>query len=92
MIPIHELLARIRWDPEFGCARFEIAYLDRKRKALVRLPLERTRMSAGERFAFEALEEDGSVHSVPYHRVRAVWRDGKLIWSRGSAAAARASR
>ncbi|TAK80392.1 MAG: DUF504 domain-containing protein [Betaproteobacteria bacterium] len=82
MIPIHELLARIRWDPGFGRARFEIAYLDRKRKALVRLPLERTRMSAEERFAFEALEEDGSVHSVPYHRVRAVWRDGELVWSR----------
>jgi uncharacterized protein (UPF0248 family) len=52
MIPIHELLARIR-------------------------------IAAGERFGFEALEEDGSVHSVPYHRVRAVWRDGELIWSRG---------
>ena len=89
MIPIHELLARIRWDPEFGRGRFEIAYLDRKRKALVRLPLERTRMSAEERFAFEALEEDGSVHSVPYHRVRAVWRDGELIWSRAPAPSSR---
>jgi uncharacterized protein (UPF0248 family) len=82
VIPIHELLARIRWDPEFGRGRFEIAYLDRKRKALVRLPLERIRVSPVERFAFEALEEDGSLHSVPYHRVRAVWRDGALIWSR----------
>ena len=25
MIPIHELLARIRWDPEFGRARFVVA-------------------------------------------------------------------
>lgn len=83
MIPIHELLARIRWDPAFASARFEIAYLDRKRKALVRLPLERIRMTE-DRFGFEALEEDGSVHSVPYHRVRAVWRDGELIWSRQS--------
>ena len=33
---------------------------------------------------FEAIEEDGSVHSVPYHRVRAVWRDGELIWSRNA--------
>ena len=81
MIPIHELLARIRWDPAFAAARFEIAYQDRKLKALVRLPLERVRMTE-DRFGFEALEEDGSVHSVPYHRVRAVWRDGALIWSR----------
>ena len=47
-----------------------------------KVPLERIRTSAGDRFGFEALEEDGSVHSVPYHRVRAVWRDGELIWSR----------
>jgi uncharacterized protein (UPF0248 family) len=84
VIPIHELLARIRWDPQFGSARFELAYLDRTRKALVRLPLERIRTRQGEeaRFGFEALEEDGTAHSVPYHRVRAVWRDGELIWSR----------
>jgi len=63
VIPIHELLARIR-------------------KTLVRLPLERIRLSAQDRFGFEAMEEDGSAHSVPYHRVRAVWRDGELVWSR----------
>lgn len=38
MIPIHTLLARIRWDPEFGRGRWEIAYLDKTRPALVRLP------------------------------------------------------
>jgi uncharacterized protein (UPF0248 family) len=82
MIPIRELLARIRWDPEFGRARFEIAYVDHKRKALVRLPFERIRMPEEHRFTFEALEDDGSVRSVPYHRVREVWRDGELVWSR----------
>lgn len=82
MIPIHELLARIRWDPEFARGRLEIGYLDRNRKAIVRLPLERIRMSSLDRFGFDAIEEDGSVHSVPYHRVREVWRDGELIWSR----------
>jgi uncharacterized protein (UPF0248 family) len=33
-------------------------------------------------FGFEAVEVGGSVHSVPYHRVRQVWRDGELIWRR----------
>jgi uncharacterized protein (UPF0248 family) len=86
VIPIHDLLARIRWDPQFARGRFELAYLDRNRKALVRLPLERIRTQASNRFGFEALEADGSVHSVPYHRVRAVWRDGELIWSRHATA------
>ena len=29
MIPIHELLNHIRWDPEFGRGHFELAYWDR---------------------------------------------------------------
>ena len=82
MIPIHELLARIRWDPEFGKGRFELAYLDRPTGALVRVPLERISMTPGAHFSFDAVEADGSVHNVPYHRVREVWRDGTLIWSR----------
>ncbi|HYX67154.1 MAG TPA: DUF504 domain-containing protein [Burkholderiales bacterium] len=84
MIPIHELLARIRWDADFGAARFEIGYLDHQRSALVRLPLERIHFSAGQESSFEAVEEDGSVHRVPFHRVRAVWRDVELIWSRAA--------
>lgn len=82
MIPIHELLARIRWDPAFGKGRFEIAYLDHVGPCLVRLPLDRIVISEGEHFTFDAIENDGSVYTVPYHRVRAVWRDGQLIWSR----------
>ncbi|MFW5774687.1 MAG: RNA repair domain-containing protein, partial [Chitinivibrionales bacterium] len=29
MVPIHQLLSRIRWDPGFGDASFEIVYEDR---------------------------------------------------------------
>lgn len=82
MIPIHELLARMRWDREFAHARYVIAYLDHKRDTLVRVPFERIRMPQDHGFAFEAVEDDGTLHSVPYHRVREVWRDGVLIWSR----------
>ena len=82
MVPIHELLARIRWDPEFGRARFEIAYLDHAKSALVRVPMERVRIPEAHRFALEAVEDDGSVHGIPYHRVREVWRDGERIWQR----------
>jgi uncharacterized protein (UPF0248 family) len=27
-------------------------------------------------------EEDGTLHTVPFHRVRKVWRDGMIIWER----------
>lgn len=82
MIPIHELLARIRWDREFGKGRFELAYEDKIEHRLVRVPLERIRIEAGQHFCFEAAEADGTLHTVPYHRVREVWRDGTLIWAR----------
>ena len=82
MIPIHELLHRIRWDREFGKGAFEVGYDDHVAGRLVRVPLARVHLEAGERFAFEAVEDDGSLHLVPFHRVREVWRDGELIWQR----------
>lgn len=84
MTPIHELLARIRWDREFGAARFVIGYYDRITGTEVTVPFERIRFEPGERAAFEAVEPDGAVHSVPFHRVRSVWRNGELIWRRPS--------
>ena len=32
---------------------------------------------------FDVVDEEGVTHSVPYHRVREVWRDNELIWRRG---------
>lgn len=82
MIPIHELLARIRWDSEFARARFVIGYWDRVTGAEVKVPPERIHIEPGAHFSFEAIEADGTPHTVPLHRVRSVWRNGELIWSR----------
>lgn len=82
MQPIQDLLHRIQWDPVFGQGLFEIGYLDRLAHSVVRVPWARVRLAPGEHFALEVEEEDGSLHMVPLHRVRAVWRDGVLIWQR----------
>jgi uncharacterized protein (UPF0248 family) len=82
MIPIQDLLHRIQWDRDFGAADFEVGYLDRIAGAIVRLPLRRVHFPKGEHFAVEAIEDDGSLHTVPLHRVRSVWRNGELIWAR----------
>lgn len=82
MIPIQDLLHRIRWDRAFGAAKFEIAYRDRVGGTLVGVPFSRIRFPSGDHFAFDALESDGSGHNVPLHRVREVWRNGELIWRR----------
>ena len=80
MVPIHQLLARIEWDPHYARGAIEIAYLDRRKTGLVRVALER--ILARSAFGFEAEQEDGTVQSIPYHRVREVRRDGVVIWSR----------
>ena len=82
MTPIQDLLHRIRWDPEFGKGEFEIGYEDRLAGRIVRVPFRRVHLERGAHFAFDAVEDDGSTHSVPFHRVREVWRDGELIWQR----------
>ena len=82
MIPIHALIARILHDPEYGSGHWEISYLDRARPDLVRVPLAHvgTRHHIG--FVFDVVDEDGVERSIPYHRVRIVWQNGKMVWSR----------
>ncbi len=82
MIPLHELLGRIRWDPKFGRGEFRIGYLDHGRDGLVYVPLAEVRPDEESHFGFEVTDEDGVTHSVPYHRVKEVWKDGALIWHR----------
>lgn len=82
MIPLHELLSRIHWDPNFGRGEFKVGYLDHVRHELVYVPLQDMRPDTNSHFCFEVTDEEGFVHSVPYHRVKEVWKDGALIWHR----------
>jgi len=82
MIPLHELLNRIHWDPEFGRGEFRIGYLDHVAHELVYVPLNGVQRAPDSHFCFEVTDEEGIAHSVPYHRVKEVWKDGVLIWRR----------
>ena len=82
MIPLHELLSRIHWDPEFGRGDFTLGYYDRVRREMIYVPLMEVQQEPDSHFCFEVTDEDGIVHSVPYHRVKEVWKDGALIWRR----------
>ena len=84
MIPIRSLLDRIRWDADFGRGAFTIGYYDRVERRIIQVPLARIHLDPGNHFSFSAVEEDGSVHEVPFHRVREVYRDGTLIWQRSA--------
>ena len=82
MVPIHELLNRIRWDPEFGRGHFEIGYHDRHEAVLQRVALQAVSFPEGDRHTFEVVDEAGQVRRIPFHRVREVVKDGHVIWQR----------
>ncbi len=82
MQPIHELLARIRWDADFARAKFSIGYWDRVAGRVLRVDLRELAWDADNPSFFGLLDADGMTHEIPFHRVREVWRDGRLIWER----------
>lgn len=73
MIPIHELLNRIRWEPQFGQGRFAIGYFDRVTGRVIVVPFDEIRCEPGDHFAFQCMDADSATHNVPLHRARAVY-------------------
>lgn len=82
MIPIQNLLSRIRWDQEFRQAEFSIGYYDRLQRRLIEVPMRDLQFSAEDHFAVWITDSQGQPHQVPLHRIREVRRNGLLIWQR----------
>ncbi|HHY84506.1 MAG TPA: DUF504 domain-containing protein [Verrucomicrobia bacterium] len=82
MIPIHELLSRIRWDPEFAKGNFQLGYYDRTEDRIVTVPLKEVLFPPENPSCFEVVGPDGRIHKVPFHRVREVYKDAQRIWHR----------
>src|SRR6516225_8620942 len=69
MIPIHELLNRIRWDPEFAKGNFELGYYDRTENRIIMVPLKEVTFPTESPSTFQLVDPEGQVHRVPLHRV-----------------------
>lgn len=82
MIPIRELLDRIRWDKAFGAAEFALGYYDRVERRIIVVPFRAIQFDPGDHFSFQLMDDEGGIHTVPLHRVKEVYRDGRLIWQR----------
>jgi uncharacterized protein (UPF0248 family) len=82
MLPIHKLLSRIRWDPRFRAGRFELGYFDRRARCILTVALEAIHFPTDRPRIFELVDEAGERHRIPFHRVRRVTRDGRVIWER----------
>ncbi len=82
MIPIHELLNKIFWDSEFGKGIFEIGYYDRMERKIIRVSFKKILLEKGNHATFQLMDVHGELQTIPFHRVREVYKDGDLIWSR----------
>ncbi len=82
MIPIHELLSRIRWDEAYGKADFVIGYYDRVEERIITVPLKELYFDGEDHFDFQLLDEEGVTHTIPLHRIRQLFRNGELVWQR----------
>ena len=82
MMPIHELLSRIRWDAEFARGRFELGYFDRVEKRVILVPFQALEFLSQDPRAFRLADKAGRHQRVPFHRVREVYKDGQCIWHR----------
>jgi uncharacterized protein (UPF0248 family) len=82
MIPIHELLSRIRWDSDFAKGTFELGYYDRTENQVIMVPFRDVTFPTDSPETFQITDTEGQVHRVPFHRVREVYKDSQRIWHR----------
>lgn len=79
---MQEILNRIRWDQSWADDDFEIGYYDRVDQRMIIVPFKEILFPKDDHFSFEVIDQGGELHSVPYHRVKAIYRNGCLIWHR----------
>jgi uncharacterized protein (UPF0248 family) len=78
-----DILNRIRWDERLATDTFMIGYYDRVEDQIIKVAFTEIRFPEDNHFQFEIIDEEGELASIPYHRVREIYRNGQLIWHRG---------
>ena len=74
MIPIHELLNRIRWDPEFAKGNFQLGYYDRAEDRIILISLKGK--STAFRFTgFGKFTRTPNAFGIGKSRMGSVWKE-----------------
>lgn len=82
MIPIQELLNRIRWDSEFANGNFQLGYYDRAEDHIILVPLKEITFPEDGSQTFQLTDLEAQVRRIPFHCVREVYKDSERIWQR----------
>lgn len=79
MIPIQELLNKIKYSPRENPEDYVLFYYDRVEDKLKELEfIEVDRVEEG----FLVLVNEGKEINIPLHRIKRVKKAGKIIWKR----------
>lgn len=82
MKPVQDMLNRIRWDKMWADDDFKIGYYDRVGQQVIIVAFQEIIFLKDDHFSFEVIDQEGELHSVPYHRIKAIYRNERLIWHR----------
>ena len=79
MITISDLINKIKWDHREDPDEYELTYIDRVSKKLIRIRYsDIKRIDEG----FMVLMRGGEETSIPLHRIRYLLKKEEIIWRR----------
>ena len=79
MIPIKELLNKIKWDKRENPEDYTISYYDRVKKEIIEIPYKKiTHISEN----FMLIDANGEEKMIPLHAIKIVRKKGEQLWKR----------
>ena len=78
MIPIHDLLNKIKWDKRENPADYSIFYLDRIQNKLIQIPYAKIKKIEGSFMVLDSIDET----NIPLHRIKKVTKNNAVVWER----------
>ncbi|MBS3105977.1 DUF504 domain-containing protein [Candidatus Woesearchaeota archaeon] len=78
MIPIQDLLNKIKWDKRENPSEHMIFYFDRILKKLIKIPYMKIKRIEGTFMVLDNEEET----DIPLHRVKKVTKNNEVVWER----------
>ena len=78
MIPIQDLLNKIKWDKRENPKQYTIFYFDRILNKLISHPYTKIKKLEGTFMVLDNEEES----NIPLHRVKKVMKSNEVVWER----------
>lgn len=78
MLPIHQLLNKIKWDKRENPREYTILYFDRIKKDLIKIPYTKIKRLEGGFMVLDNEEES----NIPLHRIKKVTKNDVVVWKR----------